>query len=238
MIRLLLALLLLLFHAGAGGNPPSISLAGILSAYTEGDGTKTPASDVTITAGDSGSPNFTATEIQSASVFINVGYQSSEDVLAFPNANGITGSWNSSTAVLSLTASSPLPSIATWEQALESVTYQNTSDDPSTNLRSFQYRVTDSLAGQNNTLASFSVVAVNDAPVITDASSTLAYTEEDPAAIIDATLTISDAENDQLQSATVTISSGYELSEDALNFDSASASSLSSYPEDMVTVAD
>ena len=229
MIRLLLALLLLLFHAGAmagGGNPPSISLAGILSAYTEGDGTKTPASDVTITAGDSGSPNFTATEIQSASVFINVGYQSSEDVLAFPNANGITGSWNSSTAVLSLTASSPLPSIATWEQALESVTYQNTSDDPSTNLRSFQYRVTDSLAGQNNTLASFSVVAVNDAPVITDASSTLAYTEEDPAAMIDATLTISDAENDQLQSATVTISSGYEPSEDALNFDSASASPL------------
>ena len=78
MIRLLLVLLLLLFHARAtagGGNPPSISLAGILSAYTEGDGTKTPASDVTITAGDSGSPNFTATEIQSASVFINVGYQ-------------------------------------------------------------------------------------------------------------------------------------------------------------------
>ena len=60
MIRLLLVLLLLLFHAGAmagGGNPPSISLAGILSAYTEGDGTKTPASDVTITVGDSGSPN-------------------------------------------------------------------------------------------------------------------------------------------------------------------------------------
>ena len=137
-----------------------------MSAYTEGDGTKTPASDVTITAGDSGSPNFTATEIQSASVFINVGYQSSEDVLAFPNANGITGSWNSSTAVLSLTASSPLPSIATWEQALESVTYQNTSDDPSTNLRSFQYRVTDSLGGQNNALANFSVIAVNDAPVI------------------------------------------------------------------------
>jgi len=446
MIRLLLVLPLVLFHSGAtaGPTPPSISLAGILSAYTEGDGTKTPASDVTITAGDSGSPNFTATEIQSASVFINVGYQSSEDVLAFPNANGITGSWNSSTAVLSLTASSPLPSIATWEQALESVTYQNTSDDPSTNLRSFQYRVTDSLAGQNNTLASFSVVAVNDAPsigtatgttvlensgntstsvgsvsatdvddtalfysitngdpngfffidsigditlttsgsvavnqdnlvtttytleitvsddetptpasttatldvtfeavndpptlfgssifvdegatltltsseivvsdaddnltdvsiaisnlssnlsiqiagspvtsftaqqltdgdvklvhdgseaatalfdltvedgnedsstptaetlfatvtpindppVITDASSTLAYTEEDPAAMIDATLTISDAENDQLQSATVTISSGYEPSEDALNFDSASASPL------------
>ena len=169
MIRLLLVLPLLLFHAGAMAalnNPPSISLAGILSAYTEGDGTKTPASDVTITAGDSGSPNFTATEIQSASVFINVGYQSSEDVLAFPNANGITGSWNSSTAVLSLTASSPLPSIATWEQALESVTYQNTSDDPSTNLRSFRYSVTDSLAGQNNALANFSVIAVNDAPVI------------------------------------------------------------------------
>ena len=32
------------------------------------------------------------------------------------------------------------------------------------------------------------------------------YTEEGPAAIIDATITISDAENDQIQSATVTIS--------------------------------
>ena len=169
MIRLLLVLPLLMFNSGAkagGGNPPSISLAGILGAYIEGDGAKTPASDVTITAGDSGSPNSTATEIQSASVFINIGYQSSEDVLAFPNANGITGSWNSSTAVLSLTASSPLPSIATWEQALESVTYQNTSDNPSTNQRSFQYRVTDSLSGQANALASFSVTAVNDAPVI------------------------------------------------------------------------
>ena len=169
MIRLLLVLPLLMFNSGAkagGGNPPSISLAGILGAYIEGDGAKTPASDVTITAGDSGSPNSTATEIQSASVFINIGYQSSEDVLAFPNANGITGSWNSSTAVLSLSASSPLPSIATWEQALESVTYQNTSDNPGTNQRSFQYRVTDSLSGQANALASFSVTAVNDAPVI------------------------------------------------------------------------
>ena len=67
MIRLLLVLPLLLFHSGAMAalnTPPSISLAGILSAYTEGDGTKTPASGVTITAGDSGSPNFTTTEIQ------------------------------------------------------------------------------------------------------------------------------------------------------------------------------
>ena len=53
------------------------------------------------------------------------------------------------------------------------------------------------------------------------------YTEEGPAAIIDATITISDAENDQIQSATVTISSGFEPSHDALNFDSALALTLS-----------
>ena len=48
MIRLLLVLPLLLFHSGAMAalnTPPSISLAGILSAYTEGDD-QTPASDV------------------------------------------------------------------------------------------------------------------------------------------------------------------------------------------------
>ena len=36
------------------------------------------------------------TNMEGATITISSGYQSSEDVLAFSNANGITGSWNSS----------------------------------------------------------------------------------------------------------------------------------------------
>ena len=40
--------------------------------------------------------------MESATITISSGYQSSEDVLAFTNANGITGSWNSGAGVLTL----------------------------------------------------------------------------------------------------------------------------------------
>ena len=73
---------------------------------------------------------------------------------------------------------------------------------------------------------SFSVFSVNDPPIIANAGGQLDYTEGDPATVIDPSLTITDVDNGQLQSATVTISSGYEPSEDALNFDSANASLL------------
>jgi len=51
-----------------------------------------------------------------------------QDVLGFTNQNGITGSFNAATGTLTLTGSS---SVANYQTALDSVTYVNTSDDPS-----------------------------------------------------------------------------------------------------------
>src|SRR5437870_12443689 len=48
------------------------------------------------------------------------------------------------------------------------------------------------------------VTAVNDAPVLT-AGATLAYTEQAAAAVIDNTITLADADDTQMASATVTI---------------------------------
>ncbi len=68
------------------------------------------------------------TNIESAAIQISGNYASGEDVLAFTDTGTITGSWNAATGTLTLTGSDTL---ANYEAALRSVTYQNTSDDPS-----------------------------------------------------------------------------------------------------------
>ena len=62
------------------------------------------------------------------------------------------------------------------------------------------------------------VTAVNDAPVLSGAGGTLAYTENDGPKVIDAVLTITDEDDANIESATITISSGFQSSEDVLAF--------------------
>jgi hypothetical protein len=63
------------------------------------------------------------------------------------------------------------------------------------------------------------VTSVNDAPVLAHASGvSLAYTQNGPAAAIDGTLTLSDADSTTLTGATVTISGNFHPGEDVLGF--------------------
>ena len=57
------------------------------------------------------------------------------DVLGFANQNGISGSYNAGTGVLTL---SGMASVANYQAALRSVTYFNSSDNPSTLTRTRQ----------------------------------------------------------------------------------------------------
>ncbi|PUE50443.1 hypothetical protein B9Z47_01375 [Limnohabitans sp. 2KL-1] len=61
------------------------------------------------------------------------------------------------------------------------------------------------------------VAAVNDKPTLS-AGSTLAYTENDVASAINTTITVGDADNATLASATVKISGGYVAGQDVLSF--------------------
>ena len=95
------------------------------------------------------------TNMESATITISSGYEPSEDVLAFTNANGITGSWNSGTGVLTLSGSA---SKANYETAFESVTYQNTdTGSPDTSDRIVTWLVSDgdtnSAAGVTSTIS-------------------------------------------------------------------------------------
>ena len=62
---------------------------------------------------------------------------SGEDELDFTDQNGITGTYDSGTGVLTLTGTS---SVANYQAALRSVTYENSSDDPSTATRTVSFQ--------------------------------------------------------------------------------------------------
>jgi hypothetical protein len=136
----------------ATNDPPVLTASGSLS-YTENQAPTALGVTASITDVDS-------VNISSATVTISGGFQNSADVLGFTTQNGITGSYVAPT--LTLTGSATL---AQYAAALQSVTYQNTSDDPTTAARTVTFQVNDGTANSNTQTSSISVTATNDAPV-------------------------------------------------------------------------
>lgn len=148
---------------------PVVSGAGGTLAYTEGD----PAMviDGTLTVSDVDSATLT-----SATVTISGGFVSGEDVLAFTNTGTITGSYNPGTGILTLTGTDTL---ANYEAALESITYQNTNtNNPNTGARTVTWVVNDGVANSAAITSTITVAAVNDAPVVMAPGAALSGTEQ------------------------------------------------------------
>jgi len=131
---------------------PVISNAGDTLSYTEGDGATVIDSSLSISDADD-------TNIESATVTISSGFQSAEDVLAFSDTSAITGSWNASTGVLTLTGSDTL---ANYKTALESVTYNNTSDNPNTANRTISWVVNDGTDSSSAVTSTVAITAATD----------------------------------------------------------------------------
>src|SRR5260370_1144114 len=94
-------------------------------AFTEGSSATVVDAGLTVT--DADSPT-----LASATVAITANFVTGEDVLAFTNQNGITGSFNEQTGVLALTV---CLEVASFQFGLRSVTYANASTNPSTLTR-------------------------------------------------------------------------------------------------------
>ncbi|MFC1493813.1 FG-GAP-like repeat-containing protein, partial [Thermodesulfobacteriota bacterium] len=130
--------------------------AGGLLAYTEDD-LATPI-DESITVSDMDNVNLVG-----ATITVSSGYQIDEDVLHFSDENGITGSWNASNGILTLTG---ISSVENYQAALRSITYKNKSNNPVETDRTVEFVVTDGEFYSQSAASTVTVIRTNDAPLI------------------------------------------------------------------------
>jgi len=183
--------------------------------YTEGDLATPVASQISL------SPTASNT-ITSASIRIDANYSDREDILAFVGSTAssnspnsvvsprISGAWNSSTGTLTLTAvPGQTPILADFQAALRSVTYENTSQNPSPLVRRFAIWINDGDSPALNVYSYFNVIAVNNPPEITKPDS-LMTVEETPVLINGVVFSDADA-NSGYETVTLSVSHGILL---------------------------
>ena len=180
---------------------PSVTTSGGNASFTE----DSPATqvDAGITAADADSD-----QLQGAVVSITSNFSSADgDTLGFTAQNGITGSYNSGTGVLTLTGNAAK---SDYQTALASITFSNTSDNPSTATRTVSFKVTDTSSADSNTATrDVDVVRHNDAPVVTTTAGNTAVAEG-ASATIDNGLTVGDVDDTNIESARVQVTSGLQ----------------------------
>jgi hypothetical protein len=108
--------------------------------------------------------------------------------------------------------------VSDYQDALQLVTYENTSEQLTEGPRTVTFRVSDG-TGTGSGTRNITVGSVNDAPIVTPSENALDYTENDTATPIDPNVTVSDMDDTDLVSATVQITGGFNNDEDTLAVD-------------------
>lgn len=181
----------------ASNDAPLISNVNAIASFSENGSAVIIDNSISLSDADH-------TQFNQALVEISGNYQSSEDTLICP-ATALSCSYSLGTITFSGTAN-----IATYQSALQAVTYNNTSENPNTGDRTIRMRVRDtsnlSSAYDSTTLQ---INGANDAPVMSGVDAAFTYTENDAPALVDSNITITDIDSSNLSSATVTIFSGH-----------------------------
>jgi hypothetical protein len=172
--------------------------------------------DAALTIVDTGSIS-----LDSAAVAVSLNFAAG-DTLLFTNQNGITGSYNSGTGVLSLSGTA---SLAFYQMALRSVTYTSTLASPSTATRTVSFTVTDAVHTSAAAAKLVSVTA-NQAPVVTTSPGSATFITGSSAVAVDPGVTVTDADSATLPGATVSITGNFHAGEDVLAFTNTSAATF------------
>jgi len=180
--------------------------AGATLSYTENGAAVVIDSTVTVSDVDNGN-------LTGATVSISAN-QTTGDILGFTNQGTISGSYNSTTGVLTLTGTA---TVAQYQTALRSVTFRSTSDNPTVNgaSRTISWTVTDGALTSTAATSTVNITAVNDAPAMYLAGGTTQnilrqFQENGGAVQIAPAAVVSDADSTQLQSLTITLTNAQD----------------------------
>jgi Domain of unknown function (DUF4347)/Bacterial Ig domain/Cadherin-like domain/SdrD B-like domain/Bacterial Ig-like domain len=155
-----------------------------------------------------------AGDLTSATVSIGPGF-SAGDMLNFTNGGGITGSYNSSTGVLTLSSVGPLAASA-YQTALDSITFSTTNS--TIGPRTIDWQVNDGSSSNGLSAVANSTVTVSVAPAVT-AGATETFNGGDSPVTLDPSFAITQGSSPTLASATVSIDGpGFAAGIDTLGF--------------------
>ncbi|MDX1890149.1 Ig-like domain-containing protein [Mycolicibacterium sp. 050158] len=189
--------------------PPLVTTSLANLSYTAGSAATTLDSGITVTDVDSAT-------ISGAKVSVTTGFATG-DTLAFANANGITGNYDSGTGVLTLSGSA---TVAQYQQALRSVTF-STASSALAAIKTVSIVVTD--ANGTQSISAPLAVTVLAAPVnvpplvVTSLVSAVSYTAGSAPVKLDQLLLVTDVDSTFLSGAQVSITGGFATG-DALAF--------------------
>jgi hypothetical protein len=158
-----------------------------------------------------------STNLGKATVQITAGYQNTandHDLLSFVNQLGITGSFDASTGLLTLTG---LSSVSNYRTALRSVKFSSSGPSISNATRTLTIIATDDTGDVSKSVTrQVTVTTTNASPVLSGVSGTQSYTHQTSPIAVAANLVVSDSDSALLASATVTFTNWQ--AEDRLTF--------------------
>jgi hypothetical protein len=191
-------------------DPPVVDLNGAgagfdtTTSFTEGSGSTTLAGAADVTDSDTAN-------LQSADVTLtNRPDGNAESLSADTTGTSITAdAYNSTTGVLHLHGAD---TVAHYQQVLRTVAYNNSSDTPNTTARSITFKANDGQQDSNVATATLSVTPTNDAPTVDlngsgtgGLDTTPSFTEDGGAVSLGSNADVSDPDNANLASATITL---------------------------------
>ena len=206
-------------------NAPALTAGGGSPTFTEGGGPV--AVDPGITATDVDSTN-----LASAVVTITNLLDSGAETLA-ANTAGTSIVAVYSAPTLTLTGSD---TVAHYQQVLRSVTYNNSSQNPTTTARAISFKVNDGTLDSNVVTTSVAITAVDNAPVLTAGGGSPAFTEGGGPVAVDPLIAVSDVDSTNLASATVTITNLLDAGAETLAANTAGTSIVAIYSAPTLTL--
>ncbi len=158
------------------------------------------ATDATLTDADSDVASMTVTLAASPdgaleSLAIDSAILTAQNIALDPASNATT------LILLGLSGSQPA---ANFQAALRQITYSNTSDDPTTSVRTVTVIANDGKDNSNTATTTISIIAVNDPPTATNLIQTRPYIEDDASVALD-DIVITDPDTGDVITATLTL---------------------------------
>ncbi|MCJ9429439.1 DUF4347 domain-containing protein [Kordiimonas marina] len=207
----------------AVNDAPVVTAPSSAASFTEGSGTPVVI-DSGITVADVDS-----TTLATATVSVTGNFQTGHDTLAFTNTSGmgnITGAYNATTGVLTLSSSGATATVAEWQAALRAVTFANDSSDPGASggvSRTISFVANDGTDSSTAVTQTVDISIVNDAPTSSTTGSDPSLTEGGSAVTLFSGTTSSTVDSSQtLTGFTATVTNVDGTSAETLTIDGTS----------------